>query len=467
MSNVLSLDDIQGKKRKNGWVIEKLNSLGEWTKTPHLPKLAKAVAEECGYKQFQKMDYVYNGKCYEIVKDEEHIQNKVTGFLNGENLNYKFSTVTDVVKMMKAENTINSNSIERYACLQNGIMNLNTFELEGYSRDKFTTLYIDTEYKEVSEEEYLNSDFYKYLTSTFGGDAELIDQALEVLGMCLNPNPKQFQKAIVLEGEGSNGKSVFIEICQALIGSNFSTVSFKDIDGHKYANANMLGCTVNIDADASGDRLEDTSNFKKITAGDYITIEPKGKGLITTVLDILLILAVNKMPTSKDRSKGFERRWNIIPFESTFVNEEYEVDEKKRRYLKDKELTYRIITNELHIVFYKAIQALARLKRTRYTMTTSKAVNEATERYSKQNNTVKAFVLDGKEGKNYYEKISASVLYAIYQNWCDANEEVPVTKKTFGVEMSKHYEKKRTSGAIMYIGVTLHHDSDWLKNKNK
>ena len=58
--------------------------------------------------------------------------------------------------------------------------------------------------------------FDHYLTTTF--DTDIIPLVEEILGWCLIPT-RRFEQAVMLQGEGENGKSVFLDLVGYLLGA--------------------------------------------------------------------------------------------------------------------------------------------------------------------------------------------------------------------------------------------------------
>ena len=65
--------------------------------------------------------------------------------------------------------------------------------------------------------------------------------------------------------------------------------------------------------------LSKSSILKKLTGGDMIGFEIKGKDPFDDYNYAKIIIASNSLPPSDDTSEGFYRRWNIINFGNKFV----------------------------------------------------------------------------------------------------------------------------------------------------
>lgn len=160
----------------------------------------------------------------------------------------------------------------------------------------------------------------KFVGETFPTDAHSL--AWEIPGILMVP-ATWLQKAILLLGEGANGKSVWLSLLVRFLGkANVSTVSLQRLSNDKFAVARLLGKLANICADLPSDHLSDTSIFKAIVGGDSIPAEYKFKDSFDVVPFARLVFSANHPPRSVDSSAAFFRRWGVIPFDHTFTPEE-------------------------------------------------------------------------------------------------------------------------------------------------
>ena len=418
------------------------------------PVLANIVADDIQYKQYMKSDYRYNGYFYEKIHDTECLQKEIKQYIPLAIQTTR--TINETMNLLKIDNTISSTLETDYISVENGLINVKTHKMHKHTPDIFSLFKIPCVYRgKESLDKLYTSRFYEYLTTTFNNDSATILLVSEILGASLLPNPKLFKKIIFLLGDGSNGKSVFINILQALHGNIFSTVPLKDIDSNRFSLAGMVGKKINVDADASGTRLEETSNLKKIATGDYVSIEEKGKQAINGVLDVLLVVGLNKMPSSADKSYGFLRRNTILPFKQTFVNPADTEAIAKGALPVDVNLESDIINKEMDIVLAFALSGLQRLLKNNYNTTSSEVVEKATKEYQMENDSVMAFYEFHKDG-NTVGDYTGAVLYQIYETWCSNNLQTPVTNTTFGKRAKTYYEGDRKTKGYVYKNVRLH-----------
>jgi P4 family phage/plasmid primase-like protien len=132
------------------------------------------------------------------------------------------------------------------------------------------------------------------------------------------------QKALLLLGDGGNGKSRFLAGLRSLIGSDHVTaLSLQKIEGDRFAIARLQGKLANTCPDLPSQHLEQTAVFKQLTGDDgKLTGEYKGKDSFELDVFARLVFSTNQPPMSRDNSEGFYRRWLVIPFLAVFTGSE-------------------------------------------------------------------------------------------------------------------------------------------------
>ncbi len=158
------------------------------------------------------------------------------------------------------------------------------------------------------------------------------------------------EKALMLYGGGANGKSVFFEIVNALLGAeNVICHSLQDLtDGSGYYRAQLANKLVNYASEING-KLE-SSIFKQLVSGEPVSARlPYDKPFHLTQY-ARLIFNCNELPRGNEFTDAYFRRFLIVPFDVTIPPEE-----------QIKDLHSRIIENELAGVFNWVLRGLARL----------------------------------------------------------------------------------------------------------
>ena len=128
----------------------------------------------------------------------------------------------------------------------------------------------------------------------------------------------------LLHGEGSNGKSVFVETLGALLGDYGNTLAFSALlhssrsGGPSEDVAALKGCRVAWASESSSGARFSESIVKQLTGGDSISARRMYGRLFTFKPQHKLWLACNHVPRSYDASRGFWRRIQLIPFRAIF-----------------------------------------------------------------------------------------------------------------------------------------------------
>ena len=118
---------------------------------------------------------------------------------------------------------------------------------------------------------------------------------------------------------GSNGKSVFLALLEALVGKeNTSGESLQKLEFDKYRLAKLYGKRVNICSDIPDIKMQKSENFKKLTSGlDLIDGENKYQDPFTFKNTAKMVFSANDIPEEK-KDKAYYRRWILIRFPNNF-----------------------------------------------------------------------------------------------------------------------------------------------------
>lgn len=128
--------------------------------------------------------------------------------------------------------------------------------------------------------------------------------------MTLNYGLKTF---MVLCGQSNTGKSVLLRFFETLIGKqNTSSLSMHELSMRFYP-AQLYGCLLNSCGDNGSLPLSSIENLKKITGGDPIMHEKKGKTPFFFVPFCKLIFSFNQLPLQlEEKSNAFYKRMRIL-----------------------------------------------------------------------------------------------------------------------------------------------------------
>ena len=193
---------------------------------------------------------------------------------------------------------------------RNGMLNWKTLELVKHDSKYFSTYQLNTSWNSNALCPTINS----WMESMY--EPDILKLMWQVLGVVIHPG-MGFQKAVVLLGDGLNGKGTFLRLCQSFLpDSAFSSVDPNLLGPtNKFAAADLFGKTANICGDIERLTISSTAEFKKITGGDKIRGERKNEHGFYFLSEATLLFSGNEMPASHDTSYGWFRRWLIIPMD--------------------------------------------------------------------------------------------------------------------------------------------------------
>ncbi len=260
---------------------------------------------------------------------------------------------------------------------QNGTLNLMTMGLARHDWKDYFRYVLPYDYNPKSSYPI----FRKYLDEVMP-EKEAQDVLAEYIGWLFIPGLK-LEKVLFLYGNGCNGKSVLVEIIEALVRKdNVSHESLSDLCGEYGANsrANLSGKLLNTCSDVAPNAFAGDL-FKRLASEEPISMKTLYKDVITTDEYAKMLFCLNELPKTNDISNGFYRRFLIAPFQ---------IQIPKSRI--DPELSKKIIASELPGIINWALEGRKRLV-TNKRFTESPIMNRALEEYRSRNTKKKRSLL--------------------------------------------------------------------------
>jgi putative DNA primase/helicase len=300
---------------------------------------------------------------------------------------------------------------------ENGVLDLETFDLLPHSEEYGFTYVIPYDYEEGKE----CPRFDQFMDEVTENDNEIKKLLLEYMGYCISgTDPKLVQLCAILYGGGGNGKSVLLEVLRSLIGpQNCSAVGMKSItkDTGRYP---MMYKTVNISDETPTSGFLESSDFKALVSGDTVEVRRLYHNPIMWRCTTKLLFACNELPFTADFSQGLFRRLLIIPFNARFSHEKGNLDP----FIVDKLLA------ERPGILHKVLSAFKDLKSREYKFIVPQKIHDTKEDYEYMGDSILQFVSEEcfiKEGN----KVSMRIAYRVYVSWCSDVNIKPVTYNSF------------------------------------
>ena len=140
------------------------------------------------------------------------------------------------------------------------------------------------------------------------------ERAWQVLGyLMMSGNP--LQRMFMLTGTGGNGKGVYLNVILALLGSaNTAAEPLHDLAESRFSAGELHGKLANVCGDIDSTYMQNTANIKKLSGDDKMKGEFKNERQFYFKFWGKAIFSANAIPGTSDSSKGWTRRWEVVPF---------------------------------------------------------------------------------------------------------------------------------------------------------
>ena len=392
-------------------------------------------------------------------KAEIYVYDYDTGiYKEGENfINRCISTIEDrydALKYKRVHNRIKADLELSYVdrtpylkAVENGIFNEYTKQLEAFHPKYFFVSKIATKYNidaienyEPIKNEYF--DFDEWLNSIACYDSELVTLLWQVINEALNPNATR-RKAVILLGNGLNGKGTFQEMLRNLIGThNVSGLKVHQFQGKndQFSLEALEHAICNIGDDVGLKPLDEIDVIKSIISGDRITFNRKGKSYMDYTFKLLLIFSANDLPPIKEKTEATLDRLLIVPFNANFKGEEDKSIREEK--LKNEIIREYILYKSLHLDFDKFIEP--------------KAVKNELEKYKIENDSVHAYLLEYIANEYHLlPVIPTSLVKNDYELFCREND-YEIEKQRIVKKIADQLTTSKLTGDRKYTKNKVH-----------
>jgi putative DNA primase/helicase len=381
----------------------------------HLLKVAKERGLDIGIKN--QAPYVYNGRFwqriewetfrhflqevgakqgipYEFVKDYGFAEKLVKQFISA--ARFPVSTTTGTPKIN----------------LRNGTLHFapSGIELKPFNKQDGLTYQLHYDCDKSAEA----PQFRKFIERVLPNQAvrKLIFQYIGYVFL----RKMKLEKILFFYGDGANGKSVLMDIIEALVGEEQCfKAQLEDITGDKYTRAQLGNYILNVCSEISN-RLK-TDIFKLLASREPLPARhPYGRPFKVTEY-ATCIFSMNNFPKDVEQTNAFFRRFLIVEFGITIPEEEA-----------DTELAKKIIATEMSGVLNYVIKgANSLLKNGKFDIPPE--VAEAIKKLDNVFTYLKQYEYRPSRSNKHW--ITLDEMHKSYENYCDDDDSRAVSKRTF------------------------------------
>lgn len=409
---------------------------------------------------------------YDAEQDVMYCYNEKKGVWNKENIKYLENSIREVLSLINPKWVkinrvrevkeefknlhIDLNNRQKFNVgvdpnkslinIENGMLDWKNMTLKEHDKEYYSQFQLPVDYSEDSRCPKWRKTLKEWLP-----DQKTRHFIQEFIGLCLIPDTK-YQKAVILHGSGSNGKSTFLEVIAKLFGEdNLSNIPMHRLS-NRFETAYIQDKLVNICSDIDPKYLNETGVLKTMIAGEPLRGEHKFGSSFDFTPVIRLLFSANEIPKARDKTEGWYRRLEIVNFLQRFSKDDPGFDP----YLKEK------LYNEIPGIFLWALKGLKRLER-QGCFTRSDPMKQAMADYMNENDSVKAFVRD-RTIIGPSEQVYGKIFYEEYKAFCSENGiKNHVTRRKFTTSLKKEgikvgHRSWKGSNSRFYIGIDLNQE---------
>lgn len=330
-----------------------------------------------------------------------------------------------------------------------GYVDLSTGEIkETKPSDKFTRI-TGAEYSDTQQA----PRWHEFLNQIFDGNQDLIKYVQKAVGYSLTGTTDE-QCMFFLHGDklknGSNGKSVFIEVLSHIFGTYSETINPDVLLVNKFSGssngptpelAKMKGVRLIVTSEPDeGTRLSE-GIVKRLTGNEKITAREMYGESFTFMPTGVIWMSTNHKPIVRGTDDGIWRRLMFIPFLVQIP------DDKKDMKLKEK------LIREAPGILNWAVDGALLWQREGLKNNTPEIVKRSNHDYRKEMDVIGNFLEDccnvGEGEEDTFKTIAEAFL-----DW----EEIygyNMSKRKLSRELSQRFEKRKSNGEAIYTGISI------------
>jgi P4 family phage/plasmid primase-like protien len=309
--------------------------------------------------------------------------------------------------------------------LNNGLFDFKTKERYPHDKDHHQFHKLPFDYAPTAQ----CPRYDQFLDEVCESDPHKIRILWEFLAVTIARIPSNVtQKALLLVGDGSNGKSVYLHIVKKLIGKEFyAALPMKRESYREFSLDQLYGKFANVSEEA--DELAHNllgGDFKNIISGGDVLASKKGQDPYFFVPNAKYFIACNSIPRTMDTSSAVSRRLLVVNFNRKFYGKDKDPNLHKK------------LEAELSGIFNKCLFYLEEFN-ARGGFLEAGSIKLAAERYKKDSNSLANFMESciqkvDQDNPDYYYVYSMTDLYEKYIEFCEIMGIRPLER----IKLSRH-----------------------------
>jgi P4 family phage/plasmid primase-like protien len=326
--------------------------------------------------------------------------------------------------------------------LDNGTLDLQTFELRPHRKADNITKISDVEY----DPQATHLEFTKFIERILP-DEPVRNFVQRWFGYCLTGSAGE-QKLVIAHGAGANGKSQLVEVFRKLLGEDYARRSSFDtfrLGGHGETRndlAALKGKRLITVSESSEDAPLDEAVIKDVTGNEAIAARFLYHEFFEFVPEFKITLSTNHKPNVYGQDYAIWRRLCLVPFEVTIPEGEREADIHKR-----------LLRDESAGILNWALAGLREQQET--TLNPPTKVQAATQDYRAEQDIVGQFLEERCEVGVGFEEQSQEV-HTAYSQWAEDAGYRPFALRRFNARLvAKGFKDEHNRKGKVWIGLRV------------
>jgi putative DNA primase/helicase len=292
------------------------------------------------------------------------------------------------------------------------------------------------------------------LRHTFEGDTDAEEKILalqEFYGIALIGMATHYAKALMMVGNGANGKSTIMELLEDALFPKGTSCASPPQKWHKHEYVfELVDKLLNSVSEVPDQRILASDTLKQVISGEALSARPVYGQLMRFLPYAAHVFSANDLPEVSDHSHGFWRRFLVVTFNRNFSNDP---DRKTKEQIKA------AFVDAAPAILKWVLEGAARVIMTRgYTEPASHL--ETLIDWKRETNDV-AIVASKCFAKTAEIETPSAELYATYREVCEAEGMKPMGHVVFGKKMTALFGKARKSNGKMVYRCAIRNEKEW------
>lgn len=396
-------------------------------KTFMFDKFAKYLISEHKIIKINNRLHVYKDGLY--VPDTDEIEYRMINHISTLKQSMR-NEVLNYIDVLIREDTEPSDAT--LIAFKNGVYDLKSNELLPHSDDYILTNIIPFNYNPDAYSEIAD----KTLDKMACNDPKIRAIMEELIGYTFYRR-NELGATFILTGDKSNGKSTYLSMLEMLLGEDNTVALDLSELGDRFMTAELFGKMANIGDDIGNEFIANTAVFKKLSTGDRLMVERKGKDPFPLNNYAKLIFSANEVPRMNDNTGAVMRRMVIVPFNATFSPSDPDFDP----FIKYKLMKPSVMEYLINIGLEGLMRVLSTNK-----FTESVKVEEQMRDFNLQNNPIEMF-FEGFQPEDVVDTVVGD-FYNSYVSFCTLNTLKPMSRMKFTARVHDYYGVQSTQQEV-------------------